>query len=324
MKGKRLFWVWSIGLSLLVVGSGFAAATFPERPINLIAPNPPGGNTDLQCRALAEAAKKFLPAPITIVNRPGGGGSVGMAEAIQAKPNGYTIGMASPSNTLLIPLISKVPFKAGVSDFRPVIKLIKAPVVFVVLDKAPWKSIADVVAYGKAHSGQVRVGTPGIGTFHHINLEMLKKMAKVDLTHVPFAGGAESITALLGEHIEAVIIPPSVVVDHVKAGKVRVLGNFDEKRHPLFPEAPTFREAGYDITQATYSFIIVAKGTPDPIVNILHDALKKAIETEFFKKFAEEGGYLIDYKGPAELKQELERDFVSFQGIIDKLNLKKK
>jgi len=315
--------VLSILLNLVVCSWSIADPKYPEKPIILIVPNPPGGTADLQARALVEAAKKFLPTPFIIVNRPGGGQAVGVFEVIQAKPNGYTIGIAGPAAVLIVPLISKVPYQ-GPEDVLPVIKLSRSPVVFIVQSQSPWKNIEEVITYAKANPGKVRVGTPGIGSIHHINLETLKEKARVELTHVPFAGGAESSTALLGGHIEAVIIPPSVIAGHAKAGKVRVLGTFDIQRHFMFPKTPTFQEAGYDVTQTTHHFIYVPKGTPDPIVNNLYDILKKAVETDFFKKFAEGNGYIVDGKGPAELTQEMERDYPFYREVVRKLNLGKK
>lgn len=321
MRRTQQILVGALGLCLLLWSGGWAA-TFPDRAITLIAPNPPGGNTDIQGRALAEAAKKFLPVPITIVNRPGGGGAVGISEVVQARPNGYTLGIGALSQCILVPLTAKVPYK-GPADFQPVIKLANTPLVLAVQAQSPWKTMPELLSHAKANPGKIRVGTAGIGSLHHLHLENLKGKAGVDMTHVPFAGGAESTAALLGAHIEAVILPPSVVVGHVKAGKVRMLGVFDEKRHPMAPEVPTFREMGFDITQGLYALILAPLKTPEPIVTILHDALKKAIETDFFRKFAEEYGYLIAYKGPDDLAKELAHDFAVLGEMVKKAGLRK-
>ena len=322
MRKAQRSLVGALGLCLVLSGWGWAATTFPDRPITLIAPNPPGGTNDIQGRALAEAAKKFLPVPITIVNRPGGGGAVGISEVVQARPNGYTLAVGGLSPCVLIPLTAKLPY-TGPGDFQPVIKLANIPLVLAAQAQSAWKTLPELLSHAKANPGKIRVGTAGISSLHHLHLETLKGKAGVDMTHVPFAGGAESTTALLGGHIEAVILPPSVIVGHVKAGKVRMLGVFDEKRHPMAPEVPTFREMGFDITQGNYALILAPKKTPEPVVTILHDALKKAIETDFFKKFAEEHGYLISYKGPEDLAKELEHDFAVFGEILKKLGLRK-
>ena len=278
----KLTLVVAIGLCLLLWNGGWAATTFPDRPITLIAPNPPGGTNDIQGRALAEAAKKFLPVPITIVNRPGGGGAVGISEVVQARPNGYTLAVGGLSPCVLIPLTAKLPY-TGPGDFQPVIKLANIPLVLAAQAQSAWKCMPELLSHAKANPGKIRVGTAGISSLHHLHLETLKGKAGVDMTHVPFAGGAESTTALLGGHIEAVILPPSVIVGHVKAGKVRMLGVFDEKRHPMAPEVPTFREMGFDITQGNYALILAPKKTPEPVVTILHDALKNAASSCFLE-----------------------------------------
>jgi tripartite-type tricarboxylate transporter receptor subunit TctC len=323
MKAIRWFPFLAVLLGFLVCGWSHAAPAYPDRPITLVSPNPPGGTTDLQARALAQAAKNFLPSPIIIVNRPGGSGAVGIFEVIQSKPNGYMIVIAGSSQVNVVPHTLKTPYK-GPEDYTPVMKLTKSLFIFGVQASSQWKTIKELVDYAKANPGKIRTAVPGLGSLQHISLETLKEQARVDLTAVPFAGGAECLTALLGGHVESLIVPPSVVVGQVKAGKVRVLGTFDENRHPLFPETPTLSEAGYDIPVRVYHVIIAAKNTPREIVNILQEALKKSIESESFRKFAEQNGYLIDYKGPDDVKRELERDYAFFGTMLKKLDFLKK
>jgi tripartite-type tricarboxylate transporter receptor subunit TctC len=217
----------------------------------------------------------------------------------------------------------KTPYK-GPEDYTPVIKLTKSLFTFSVHASSQWKTVKELVDYAKANPGKVRGAVPGLMSLQHISLETLKDQARVDITVVPFNGGAECLAALLGGHVECMVVPPSVVVGQVKAGKVRVLGTFDEKRHPLLPEAPTLGEAGYDIPVRMYHVIIAAKNTPREIVNILQEALKKSIESESFRKFAEQNGYLIDYKGPDDAKQELQRDYAFFGAMLKKLDFLKK
>lgn len=318
---RSLVLVLVVVLALLVGACAPAGTKFPERPISLIVPNPPGGTTDLICRALSEAAKPYLPQPLTVVNRPGGAGTVGITEAIQAKPDGYTLAIGGVSTTMLQPHLSKLAYN-GPEDYAPVIKLVSSPLVLAVRAEESWGSLKEMLDAAKANPGKLRVGTAGVGSLHHMHLEALKEKAGVNMSHVPFAGGAESSAALLGGHIEGVIIPFSVIAGHVKAGKLKLLVAFEEKRNPLYSDIPTAREAGFDITQGLYHYILTAKGTPDQVVQILHDGMKKAIETESFKKFAHDNGYVMDYKGPADLKRELEHDFTLFGDMVKKLNIK--
>jgi len=322
MRSMRWFFVLAVLLGALAASSAVGAATYPERAVMVIVPNPPGGLNDLVGRAVVEAAKPYFPQPLTILNRPGAGGAVGLTEMLQAKPDGYTIACTSAGTTLLLPHMIKTTYK-GPEDYVPVLKMTNAPLVFAVQAEKPWNAMKDILEHARANPGKVRVGSPGIGTPHHISLEALKEKAGVNLVHVPFAGGGESSAALLGGHIEGVVIPPSPIVGHVKAGKLKVLGTFEEKRNPLFPDAPTFREVGYDITLGEYQFILAPKGTPEYVVTTLNDALKKALETESFKKFALGAGYVIDYKGPADLKRVMQQDYDFYAQMAQKLNLKK-
>ena len=321
MRNVRWLLVLAVLLGALTASSALGAAKYPERAVMVIVPNPPGGLNDLVGRALVEAAKPYFPQPLTILNRPGAGGAVGMTEMFQAKPDGYTVACTSAGATLLLPHVIKTTYK-GPEDYVPVIKLTNAPLVFAVQAERPWNAMKDILDYAKANPGKVRVGSPGIGTPHHISLEVLKEKAGVNMVHVPFAGGGESSAALLGGHIEGVVIPPSPIIGHVKAGKLKVLGTFEEKRNPLLPDAPTFREIGYDITLGEYQFILAPKGTPDYVVTALNDALKKALEAESFKKFAQGAGYIIDYKGPADLKKVMQQDYDFYGQMIQKLNIK--
>ncbi len=321
---RSIGWLFTLAVMLVVVlgGPALGATKYPERAVTVIVPNPPGGVNDLTGRALVEAAKPHFPQPFTIVNRPGGGGAVGTAEALLAKPDGYTLACTSAGATLLIPHVLKTTFK-GPDTYTPILKLTNAPLVFAVQAEKPWSTVKDFIDYAKTKQGDVRIGSPGIGTPHHINLEVLKGKAGVEMRHVPFSGGAESSAALLGGHVEAVIIPPSPIVGHVKAGKLKVLGIFEEKRNPFLPDVATFREAGYDITLGEYQFILAPKGTPEYVVTALHDAFKKALGAESFKKFTLGAGYVIDYKGPDDLRKVMQQDYDFYGRMVQKLNLKK-
>lgn len=171
-------------------------------------------------------------------------------------------------------------------DYRPVIKTGGHPVVFCVRADARWRTMAELLEQVRASPGAVRVGSAGVGTIPHIDLEALKEKAGVSLTHVPFAGAGEYISALLGGHIEAVVGLPVEVIPHVRANRMRALAIFSTKRNPL--GVPIFPELGYDITAGVYHFVVAPKATPDWVVQIIHDALKKAIESDTFKKFADE------------------------------------
>lgn len=304
-------------------GTCAGKADYPTKAVNIVVPFPPGQTPDLIARALTEGAKGSFPQPFVVVNRPGGAGTLGIAEVVMARPDGYTVGLSPIAPLTVQPqLTSDLPYKRP-DDYRPVMKTGVVPMVFSVLADSPWKSIKDVIAYAKANPGTMRVGSSGLGSIPHMNLEMFKDKAGVSLTHVPFPGSAAYLPALLGGHIEAISdsLPP--ILDQVRAGKVRVLGTFEEKRNSILPDVPTFKELGFDISMEVFHSVFVPKGTPDPVVQILGDGLKKAMDTEAFRKFVQSSNYVVDYRDGAALKKQLDAHYELMGTMIQKLNLKK-
>ncbi len=315
-------WLLAVAIAFTFLFPAVLPAAYPEKPVNVICVFPAGGAMDMTARALSEAAKKYFPKPMAIVNRPGAGGTIGTAEIIQAKPDGYTIGITAVAVLTVQPHRTKLPFGPP-EDYSPIIKLVNQPVCLTVRQDAPWKTIQEFISYGKANPGKLRVGNPGIGTIPHLDAEQLKMMAQVDLTTVPFSGAAESVPAMLGGHIEAVSQHPSEVIAHVKAGKARVLLVFEEKRNPLFPDAPTARELGFDITMGVYYMLIGPKGLPGQVLTTIHDAAKKSMEDPVFKTPMDARGFEISYEGPQDLKKRLVRDYERNAKFSDLLKEKK-
>jgi len=311
----------------LVAGMGLISpsitkAAYPEMAVTFIH-GFPGGVTEITSRSLAEAAKKYFPKPIVVVCRPGAAGTIGAAEVIQSKPDGYTIGLGPVAVLTVQPHRTKLPYGSP-DDYTPIMKLVNIPLCLSVKSTAPWKTIQEFIAYAKANPGKLRVGHPGIGTIPHLDIELLKMTAKIDFISVPFAGGGESVPALVGGHIDAVSQHPGDVLPQVQAGNVRVIGVFEEKRNPLFPDVQTFREAGYDITLAVYYTVIGPKGLPPHIVSTLHDAFKKSMGDPAFIKPIEAGGLIISYEGPEATKKRLMGDYERNKKFIDILRPKAK
>lgn len=298
-----------------------AGAAFPRKPVTMIVNFPAGSAPDVTGRKLANEAKPFLSQPIVVVNRAGGTGTIGATEVVKASPDGHTIGISPVAPMMVQPHLNVLAYK-GPESYQPIIKLVYFPNVISVKADAPWKTIQELLDHIRANPEKIRVGMGGIGSIPHMNLELLKERAQLSITLVPFQGDAESFPALLGGHVEAMAGTPSGAIGHVKAGRVRILATFEDRRNPLYPDAPTFKEIGYDISLTAYQFIFAPKGIPVLSMRTLHDALKRAMDTDAFKKFAADTGMVIDYKGPAELRQELERDFKAFGDLVDKLKLK--
>jgi tripartite-type tricarboxylate transporter receptor subunit TctC len=323
MRIARFVLLLALAQTVCVAGAVTSAAAYPDKPITLLVPFPAGGGADLIARNLAEIGKTHFPQPIAVVNRPGGGGSVAASEVVRARPDGYTLGLMTMSIMTLQPHRVALPYKTP-DDYTSIIEIINVPVVLVVRADAPWKTLKEMLEAAKKEPGKIRVGSPGIGTTVHIAIEILEDQSGSDVTHVPFAGNAESIPALLGGHVEAIMLHPSDVIPHLRAGKARFLATSEKKRSSVYPDVPTFTELGFpDAGIGVYYSVFAPKGTPAPVVQTVHDGFKKVIETDAFRKFAQETSANVEYRGPAELKRQLEQDYQFFGKVAEKLKLKR-
>lgn len=312
----------------LVAGIGFftpnlSFAAYPEKPVTFICGFPAGGAMDMTARAITEATRKYFPKSMVVVNRPGASGTIGAAEIIQAKADGYTVGITAVAVLTIQPHRTKLPFGSP-EGYTPIIKLVNIPICLAVKSSAPWKTIQEFLDYGRANPGKIRLSHPGLGTILHLNAEQLKLMAKVDFNIVPLTGAAEQIPALLGGHVDALAVHHGEILPHVQAGKGRVLGVFEEKRNPLYPDAPTFREIGYDITLAVYYVVIGPKGLPAEVLSTLHEGLKKGLEDPIFSVPMKAKGFNVSYEGPQEIQKRLRQDFEKNAKWVEELKLKDK
>lgn len=307
---------------IIVLPSSTPAQTFPEKPISLIVPFPAGGTPDIVGRVLAEAVKNHLPKPVAVLNRPGGAGTIGISELIQSPPDGYKVGLGAVALFAVHPHLTPLPYRTP-DDYLAVMKMVTLQIVFFSRSDAPWKDAKELIEYARANPGKLRVGVPGLGTILHLNYEHLKLLAKIDLTMVPFEG-PHQIPALLGGHVDIALAHPAPILPHVKAGKIRVLGVFQKDRNPLFPEAPTFKELGYDITLGVYYPLILPKGTPPSVVKVIHDAFRKGLSEPSFVTMMEKSSIDVDYQGSEAVTKELWTSYEQCGKLVEYLGLKKK
>ena len=263
----------------------FSQEAFPSRPITLIVPFPPGGVADLTGRPTAIALEKVLKQPVVIANRPGAGGAVGNSLVANAKPDGYTLLMALSS-------ISVIPEADKLFDRKPAytldqlapLALISAdPTVLVVHPSLPVKSLKELIALAKAKSGQMSYSTSGIYGALHMPMEMFLHAANLKMRAVHTNGGGPAITILLGGHVEMTVGGPAAIASHVKAGRLRPIVGWGAKRHEAFPQVPTFKELGYDIEYYIWAGVFAPKGTPEPVMKTVRDAVRKAVDDPDFK-----------------------------------------
>jgi tripartite-type tricarboxylate transporter receptor subunit TctC len=264
-------------LSFQPIGSQVMAA-YPERPITLLVGFAPGGSVDLSARSLAKAVEKVLGQPVVIENKPGGTGTVALSSLLAQNNDGYTL-CATPSSVLIrVPQMQKVPFKP-LKDFRPIIGYAAPPLGIVVKNDAPWKTLKDLVADSLSHPGKIKYSTTGVGSTTHAAVEEIAAKEKAHMIHVPFKGGTEALTALLGAHVEFGALT-SEFIPSVTAGQTRLLATMGEKRSPKFAGVPTLKEIGYDfVNDAVYAIVCPSILSPD-IAKQLEAAFAKAVKNE--------------------------------------------
>jgi len=309
--------------ALLALAALPCAAQYPDRNVIFLANFPPGGLVDIVTRVVADGMKPKFPHGITVVNKPGAGGAVGVTDLIQAKPDGYTILLTPQSSLVIAPQMNpKLAYKTP-DEYDPVINVVAYYPLLAVTADAPWKSIQDFVADAKANPGKMRVGTPGEGTASHLNLEEFIFRTGTKMIPVPYAGWAQSSPALLGNHIEAVVAQPGEVKPLVDGKRMRVLAVFQEKRHPAFPDTPTSKESGWDVANGVWYLIIAPKGTPAPIVKQIHDAAKAVVDDPAFAKTMDARGVDVDYRAGDKLRTDLWKEYKLDTEILKRIGLVK-
>lgn len=262
----------------LVTGVASAQDVYPSKPITLIVPFPPGGVADIVGRPFAEALSRELKTPVIIENKPGAGGGIGMGAVAKAKADGYTLLMALSSISIL-PEADKVLGRAPLyqlDQFTPIARLTADPTILAVRADSPWKTLQDFVADARRRPGAITYGSSGNYGTMHVPMEMFAHRADVKLLHVPFTGGGPAVVALLGGQVDALSTGPSTVLQHVKAGKVRVLASWGDHRLASLPDVKTLTESGFDAVFFQWCALFAPAGTPEPVLSLLREAARVA------------------------------------------------
>jgi tripartite-type tricarboxylate transporter receptor subunit TctC len=282
-------------LALALLGASALASAeqaWPNKPIRLIVPFPPGGGTDIIARVVSNKLSETRKWMFVVDNRPGAGGNIGMDLVAKSKPDGYTIGLGQTSNLAVNPtLYTKLPYDP-VKDFAPVGTVADAPLVLVVASNSPFKTLADVVAAARAKPGAVTLATPGNGTVAHLTGELFQKAAHIDLQHVPYKGSSQAITDLLGGSVQVFMSSVPTALSQIRGGTMRALAVTSSQRADDLPNVPTINESGYKGFDARTWFGVVAPaGTPPAIVAELNAEINKVLAMpDIRKKITVEGG----------------------------------
>lgn len=269
----------------ITLGLGLSAAAahaeYPDRPIRLVVPAPPGDGSDQLARNVGKAMGDVLGQSLVIENKPGAGGSIASDIVAKAAPDGYTVLLGNASSHAVTPgLYSKLPFDAE-KDFAAVTLLASAPNVLVIHPALPAQNIGEFIAYARANPGKLNVGSGGNGSLSHLSAILFNSMAGTDIPHVPYKGAAPAVTAVMSGEISTLMINIPTVSQQIQAGKLRALAVSSPERSPVLPDVPTLDEAGlkgYN-TQAWFGLFVPAK-TPAPVVAKLQAAAAAALKND--------------------------------------------
>jgi tripartite-type tricarboxylate transporter receptor subunit TctC len=327
MKSRLVLLVACLAGALPIVA--LAQDKYPSRTITMIVAFPPGGVADITARPTAAAMEKILGQPVTVVNRPGAAGAVGNAAVATAKPDGYTVLMAL-SSISVIPaadeLFNRKPAYT-LDQFAPVALVSADPTILVVHPSLPVKSTKELLALARSRPGQLSYSSSGIYGALHMPMEIFLHATKVKMRHVPTNGGGPAITAVLGGHVELTAGGPAAISSHIKAGKMRPIASWGAERHPSYPQVPTFREQGYkDVEYYIWAGLFAPKATPEPVMKVLRDAVRTAVQDSDFRKRMANVGSIVQYKDAPDFHSYWQADakrLAALVKIVGKVEAKK-
>jgi tripartite-type tricarboxylate transporter receptor subunit TctC len=266
--------------ALTVLPSYVVAASppYPDRPLRVIVPFPPGGSTDTVVRVVGQKLTESLGQQVVVDNRPGAGTIIATEIASRAPADGYTLLIASAAFTVNPSLYAKLPYNPE-KDFAPVTQLAAAPNILVVHPSIQASSMKDLIALAKAKPRQLNFGSAGAGSSNHLAGEMLKTMAGIDIVHVPYKGDAPAVTDLLSGQIQMLFIGPPPVVPHIKAGKLKAIAIASRKPSPLMPQLPTVADSGLPGFESTvWSGLLMPAGAPASAIDRVHREIARLIK----------------------------------------------
>jgi tripartite-type tricarboxylate transporter receptor subunit TctC len=278
------------------------SAGFPNKPIRLICPFPPGGAVDIASRAIAAELSKQLGQPVTVDNRPGAGGNIGAAEAARAAPDGYTVFMTTSGIQAINPTLYKKSAVDPNKDLQPISALVSLNNVLVVHPSVPANTMKEFIALLRANPGKYNYASSGSGTSTHMSAEMFKYLTKTFMTHIPYRGSAPALTDLLGGQVSIMFdnIPSSL--PHIKAGKLKAIATTGGKRDATLPDLPTIAEAGVASYESGVWFGLAAATTlPKELVDRLSGEAQKAVRSPDFARRMSDLGYNILGTNPEQM-----------------------
>ena len=281
-------------LALVLVAALAASAAlaqpYPGRPVKLVVTYPPGGSSDLMARILGQKLSELWGQPVIVESKPGAGGSIGMEYAAKQPADGYTFVIGNLGPVTVNPILTKVRFDVE-RDFVPVSLIATGPNILVVNPKLPVKTLQELIAYARAHPGELNFGSGGPGSVAHLSGEMLKNLAHLDITHVAYKGGILSVQDLIAGHVQLVFSDALPVMQFIHSGTLRAIAATGPERSPFAPDIPTCAESGLPgLVAVNWWGVLMPAGTPGAVVRKFHDDLVKVMgEPDLKERFGQLG-----------------------------------
>jgi len=318
---RYLFFISFVALLSNFNSPVLAQENWPNRPITMVIPFPPGGVADTVGRPVADALSRSLGQPVIVENRAGAGGGIGMAAVAKSKPDGYTILMAL-SSISIIPEADKILGKQPsyqLDQLKPIARFTADPTVLVVRSDSPWQNYQQFIAAMRKSPGKYNFGSSGNYGTMHVPMEMLKADQKFFMVHIPYTGAGPAIVGLLGGQVDAIATGPSSIVQHIKSGRVRALAHWGEGRLGSLPDVPSFKEMGVGIQFAQWAGLFVPSGTSDAITNKIREATKAASTDDKVRSVINAAGSPIQYLDAPEFQSYLDADAKQMQEAVKKI-----
>ncbi len=311
-----------LGSFLLLPMLAGAQEKYPTKAIELVVPFAAGGSTDVLARLVAKYAPKYFDKPLVIVNKPGGGGITGTEGVVRSKPDGYSLFIGYGSgHDLVTPHFQKMPYDPF-KDLLPVCRLSIHSIVMIIRGDAPYKTMKELVEWGKKKP-QVTASVSTKAGSVDITFQAVGKATGLKMVTVPFRGGAESVTAIVGGQTDCGGNHPSEVISHIKAKRLIPIAVALENRDPAIPDVPTFKELGYNVVAVgSVKGVAAPKGTPPEVIRYLAERFKKVCDDQEFVKSMKDIGQPVMYQNPQEFGKFLKEGFEQYGKMIKEFNIK--
>ncbi|NDP62593.1 tripartite tricarboxylate transporter substrate binding protein [Polaromonas sp.] len=306
-----------LGAGLLAAVPAAAQAAYPNKTITIIVPFAAGGTTDILARIVAQGLTAELGQTVIVDNRAGAGGNIGGQAASRAAADGYTLFMGTVgTHAINAALYKKMPFDP-VKDFAPLTRVANVPNLLVANPKQPFKTVKELIAYAKAHPGQLNFASSGNGSSIHLSGELFKSMTNIDMQHVPYKGSAPAVTDLLGNQVGIMFDNMPSAIQHVRSGKLRAIAVTTARRSPELPDVPTIAEAGVPGYEATSWFGMFAPAaTPPAVISTLNAAIVKVLAKPDVKKQINDQGAEVYTETPAQFADFIQKESVKWSKVV--------